>query len=80
MVDRLLRLVLTLLVSTASTERCFSTMKLVKTCLTCTMGDEFLRDCLILYIEKELAASISTNEITDEYALVASRIAKLIDM
>jgi hypothetical protein len=80
MVDRLLRLVLTLPVSTASTERCFSAMKLVKTRLRCTMGDEFLRDCLVLYIEKELAASISTNEIIDEYALVASRRAKLIDM
>jgi hypothetical protein len=44
------------------------------------MGDEFLRDCLVLYIEKELAASINTNEIIDEYALVASRRAKLIDM
>jgi hypothetical protein len=80
MVDRLLRLVLTLPVSTASTERCFSAMKLVKTRLRCTMGDEFLRDCLVLYIEKELAASISTNGIIDEYALVASRRAKLIDM
>jgi hypothetical protein len=55
--DRLLRLVLTLPVSTATTERCFSAMKLVKTHLRCTMGDEFLRDCLVLYNEKELAAS-----------------------
>ena len=41
MVDRLLRLVLTLLVSTATTERCFSAMKLAKAHLRCTMGDGF---------------------------------------
>ena len=42
MVDMLLRLVLTLTVSTATTERCFSAMKLAKTRLRCTMGDGFL--------------------------------------
>ncbi|XP_022682320.1 zinc finger MYM-type protein 1-like isoform X2 [Setaria italica] len=82
MVDRLLRLVLTLPVSTATTERCFSAMKLAKTRLRCTMGDGFLRDCLVIYIEKELAASISTDDIITAYDLAASRRAKfkLIDM
>ena len=49
MVDRLLRLVLTLSISTAIIERCFSAMKLAKTRLRCTTGDEFLRDCLVIY-------------------------------
>ena len=82
MVDRLLRLVLTLPVSTATTERCFSAMKLTKTHLICTMGDGFLRDCLVIYIEKELAASISTDDIITAYDLATSRRAKfkLIDM
>jgi hypothetical protein len=43
--DRLIRLVLTLPVSTAASERAFSAMKLVKTRLRNKMGDEFLRDC-----------------------------------
>ncbi|XP_022685264.1 zinc finger MYM-type protein 1-like [Setaria italica] len=82
MVDRLLRLVLTLPVSTATTETCFSAMKLAKTRLRCTMGDGFLRDCLVIYIEKELAASISTDDIITAYDLAASRRTKfkLIDM
>jgi hypothetical protein len=46
------------------------------------MGDSFLRDCLVIYIEKELAASISTNDIIMAYDLAASRRSKfkLIDM
>jgi hypothetical protein len=51
----LIRLVLTLPVSTATTERAFSAMKLVKTRLRNKMEDGFLRDCLIIYIEKEIA-------------------------
>jgi len=82
MVDRLLRLVLTLPVSTATTEICFLAMQLAKTHLRCTMGDGFLRDCLVIYIEKELAASISTDDIITAYDLPATRRAKfkLIDM
>ena len=82
MVDRLLRLVLTLPVSTATTERCFLAMKLAKTRLTCTMGDGFPRDCLVIYIKKELAASISTDDIITTSDLAVSRRAKfkLIDM
>ncbi|QHN82620.1 Zinc finger MYM-type protein [Arachis hypogaea] len=46
MVDRLIRLVLTLPVSTATTERAFSAMKIVKTRLRSKMADEFLADNL----------------------------------
>ncbi|XP_077216005.1 uncharacterized protein LOC143850666 [Tasmannia lanceolata] len=53
LIDRLIRLVLTLPVSTATTERAFSAMKLVKTRLRNKMEDEFLADCLVVYIEKE---------------------------
>jgi hypothetical protein len=82
MVDKLLRLVLTLPVSTVTTQRCFSAMKLAKTRQRCTMGDGFMRDCLVIYIEKELAASISTDDIITAYNLAPSRRAKfmLIDM
>jgi hypothetical protein len=63
--NRLIRLVLTLPVSTATTERAFSAMKLVKTRLRNKMEDGFLRDCLVTYIEKEIAVEISTDTIID---------------
>ncbi|XP_025693053.2 uncharacterized protein [Arachis hypogaea] len=46
MVDRLIRLVLTLPVSTATTERAFSAMKIIKTRLRSKIADEFLADNL----------------------------------
>ena len=52
MVDRLLRLVITLPVSTATAERAFSAMKIFKTRLRSKMGDDLLRHCMIIYIEK----------------------------
>ncbi|XP_025647734.1 uncharacterized protein [Arachis hypogaea] len=45
-VDRLIRLVLTLPVSTTTTERAFLTMKIVKTRLRSKIADEFLADNL----------------------------------
>jgi hypothetical protein len=74
MVDRLLRLVLTLPVSTATTEKWFSAMKLAKTRLRCTMGDGLLRDCLVIYIEKELVASISTDDIITTVLLLVEEL------
>ena len=77
MVDRLLRLVITLPVSTASTKRAFSAMKLVKTHLRSKMGDGFMRDYLVVYIEKELAARISSDEIINSFDQASNRKAKL---
>ncbi|XP_074346188.1 uncharacterized protein LOC141684955 [Apium graveolens] len=59
LVDRLLRLVLTLPTSTATSERAFSAMKIVKTSLLNRIEDEFCMDYLIVYIEKEIAETIS---------------------
>uniref|UniRef100_A0A8R7QZA5 HAT C-terminal dimerisation domain-containing protein n=1 Tax=Triticum urartu TaxID=4572 RepID=A0A8R7QZA5_TRIUA len=67
LIDRRIWLVLTLPVSTAMTERAFSAMKLVKTRLRNKMEDGFLRDCLLIYIEKEIAVGISTDAIIDEF-------------
>ena len=54
LIDRLIRLVVTLPVSTATTERAFSTMKLLKTRLCNRMEDELLADNMIVYIKKEI--------------------------
>jgi len=47
----LIRLVLTLLVSTATTERALSAMKHVKTVFCNKMEQEFLVDSMMIYIE-----------------------------
>ena len=57
-IDRLVRLVLTLPVSTATTEQAFSAIKLVKATLRNKMEDGFLADCLVVYIERELTRNI----------------------
>ncbi|XP_072061972.1 uncharacterized protein [Arachis hypogaea] len=67
LVDRLIRNVLTLSVSTATTERAFSVIKIVKTRLRSKMANEFLADNLVIYIEKEIAATFSTYSITDDF-------------
>ncbi|KAG0529915.1 hypothetical protein BDA96_05G138500 [Sorghum bicolor] len=64
---KLIRLVLTLPVSTATPERAFSAMKLVKTRLRNKMKDAFLRDCLVIYIEKKLAVQFTTSDIIDDF-------------
>ena len=55
----LLKLVLLLPVATASVERGFSSMKLVKTNLRTTMGDQLLNDCLVTYIERDMFKKVT---------------------
>ena len=61
LVYRLIELTLILPVATASVERVFSAMSLIKTNLRNKMGDEWLNDLMICYVEKEIFRSI-TNE------------------
>jgi hypothetical protein len=42
-------------------------MKLVKTGLRNKMGDEFLRDCLIIYIEKEIAIEFTIDTLINDF-------------
>jgi hypothetical protein len=67
LIDKLIRLVLTLPVSTATIERAFSVIKLVKTILRSIVEDEFLADNLVVYIEKEIAKDFTTEMIMDEF-------------
>ncbi|CAH9105790.1 unnamed protein product [Cuscuta epithymum] len=61
LVYRLLKLILTLPVATATIERCFSAMKIVKTNLRNRIGDQFLSDCLVCFIERDVFETV-TNE------------------
>ncbi|KAH9647563.1 TTF-type domain-containing protein [Citrus sinensis] len=67
LVYRIIVLVLTLPVSTATTERSFSAMRIVKTRLHNKMEDEFLTDSLIMYIEREIAEKLSIESIVNEF-------------
>ena len=67
LVYRMVRLVLTLLVSTATIKRAFSTMKVVKTNLQNKMENDFLTDSLMLYIEKDIASTFSLDSIIDDF-------------
>ncbi|XP_071741139.1 uncharacterized protein [Rutidosis leptorrhynchoides] len=78
MLDRLIRLVFILPVSTAISERAFSTMKIMKTRLRCSMSDDYFKSCLILYIERDIADSFTSDEITDAFAVNKRRRVQLL--
>jgi len=67
LVHRIIVLVLTLPVSTATTERSFSAMRIVKTRLHNKMEDDFLTNSLIMYIEREIAKTLSIDSIIDDF-------------
>ena len=66
LIYRVVKLVLTLPVSTATIERAFSAMNVIKTDLYNKMEDEFLSDAMI-FIERDIAATISTDSIIDDF-------------
>jgi hypothetical protein len=63
LVYRLLKLVLVLPVATASVERCFSAMKIVKTILRNRIGDGFMNDCIVCFVEQEFLATIPLDDV-----------------
>ncbi|KAG6692738.1 hypothetical protein I3842_10G129500 [Carya illinoinensis] len=67
LIDKLIRLLLTLPVSTATTERAFSAMKLIKTRLRTRIEDEFLANHLLVYIEKKIVKNFTLEMIMDEF-------------
>ena len=65
---KLIRIAMTIAVSTAQCERTFSTLKLVKSYLRSTMGETRLTDLAVLSIEKELSCNINFDEVVTEFA------------
>ena len=70
-------MVLTLPVSTTTTERAFSAVKIVKTKLRSKMKDEFLANSLITYIEKDIAKLFDDDSIIDDFDLKKEQRAQL---
>ena len=54
-----MKLVLTIPVTTVTVERSFSAMKYIKNELRNRMRDQGMNDCLVVYIERDIACSIN---------------------
>jgi len=73
LINRLIQFILTLPVSTTTTERAFLVMKIVKTRLHNRMEDDFLANYLIVYIEKEIAERFIIDMIIDDFYSMKER-------
>ncbi|XP_062218173.1 uncharacterized protein LOC133918342 [Phragmites australis] len=67
LVYRLLKLVLVLPVATATVERCFSAMKIVKSHLRNRIGDEYLSESLICYVEKRELERVTNDVLINRF-------------
>ncbi len=63
----IIRIAMTIAVSTASCERSFSALKRIKTYLRSTMGDQRLSDIGILSIEREMSQKIQIDRVLEEF-------------
>lgn len=67
------RILLTIPVSVASGERTFSKLKLIKTYLRNTMGQERLNNLAIISIEKDLAKDIDYDDVITDFVNAKAR-------
>ncbi|KAF0711335.1 zinc finger MYM-type protein 1-like [Aphis craccivora] len=70
---KILFIMLTLPVTTASNERFFSSLKRKKNFLRTTIGDERLNDLMVLGVETEEAKQINLNDAVDDFAKMKDR-------
>ncbi|KAG2557459.1 hypothetical protein PVAP13_8NG211002 [Panicum virgatum] len=68
-----LMVVLVLPVATASVEMCFSAMKIVKTILRNRIGDGFLNDCMVCFVEQEFLATIPIDDVITRFHKMEDR-------
>ena len=54
---------LVLPIATALVERCFSVVKFVKTDLQNRIGDEFMNDCVVCFVEQEFLDAIPNDDV-----------------
>ncbi|XP_078162914.1 uncharacterized protein LOC144558081 [Carex rostrata] len=77
LVYKLVKLALILPVATASVERVFSAMNYVKNRVRNSMGDQFLNDCLVTYVESELFDEVDDEQIMQRWQNMSNRRGKL---
>ncbi|EEE65886.1 hypothetical protein OsJ_21698 [Oryza sativa Japonica Group] len=73
LVYRLLKLVLVLPVATAGVERVFSSMNYIKNKLRTKMGQKYLNDCLVTFIEREFFLQAKDKDIIDYFQNIKRR-------
>jgi len=73
----LLKLSLILPVATASAERAFSAMSIIKNRMRNRMGDEWLNNCLVTYIEGDILVGIENEKIIQRFQNMNNRRGKL---
>ena len=73
LVYRLLTLALILPVATATVERVFSAISIVKNRLRNRIGDQWTNDSLIVYIEKEIVGHIDNEVIMCRFQNIKTR-------
>ncbi|XP_019251152.1 PREDICTED: uncharacterized protein LOC109230075 [Nicotiana attenuata] len=73
LIFQLVKFALLLPVATATVERAFSAMKLIKTDLRSRMDDEFLSSCLVPYIEKDVFSLIPNEAIMNTFQNMKTR-------
>ena len=59
--------------ATASVERLFSAMSLVKTKLRNKMGDSLLDDCLVTFIERDVFFEVDEDDIIETFMAFRKR-------
>ncbi|KAF8388536.1 hypothetical protein HHK36_027211 [Tetracentron sinense] len=69
----LVTLALILPVATATVERAFSAMKIIKNRLRNRIGDEWMNDCLVVHIEKDIFDSIENEAIIQRFQNMKTR-------
>ena len=67
LVYSLVTLALILLVATTTVERVFSTMNIIKNRLRNQIGDQWMNDCLVTYIEKDIFKTSKCEEIMQQF-------------
>lgn len=77
LVYRLITLALVFPVATATVERAFYAMNIVKTRLHNRMGDEWMNDNIVVYLEKDVFGRVSNEAIIQRFQNMANRRGKL---
>ena len=72
-VEIILRIFLTLPVTSASCERAFSKMKIIKNYLRSAIGQERLTNLSILSIEFDVTNSLSFDDVIDKFSSLKAR-------
>lgn len=70
---KIINILLTLPVTTASNERFFSSLKLVKTHLRLTMENERLSDLLVIAVESDISSKINLDDAVDIFSKMKKR-------